>query len=577
MSEAYEEASPRAKRRPMLVGGVAAVLLGCCALLFVAALVFIADPFGLNIFARLTGRYDAAATVMPADTGLYAGVNLLNVNTEEIGRLVQPFVEAVGDGEVENLDGAQNEIAAEIESELGIDIETDVVPWIGQYLGFGVTGFTFDNFGAVESADWILAVEARDRGAADEFLLELRDALSESSGNEIGEQGYEDTTLYVMQSSSPGEQIAFGRSGSLVILGANLAAVQAAVDAQTGDSLDESDHYRQIAGDLPRDRALTVYTTGDEIRAFLAQAGSASPIPVNPAGLPLADFASVATTFSIIESGLQVDMVSYFDPEQLTAAQQALLDAADQPSGTAGLYPDQTLAYLAGQRLDLLWLAIREATGDEVGFDESMDAFGREFGVNPHTELFPLLNGEWAIGLIGGQSGLLAAELEIPLGFSVVAATDRPQELGDTVEAIRGSLEGQLLIVNEIETADLTSYEVSLSETAEPAFYFGLAQGYFFIASSEGAAVETFAGGPALVESEQYQAVQAEFSRGINPAFYVDVRTLLGTLRESRTGFDLLDFNEAVQVLEPVEAVALGNAYEGDLRRTQIIIFIETE
>jgi hypothetical protein len=274
---------------------------------------------------------------------------------------------------------------------------------------------------------------------------------------------------------------------------------------------------------------------------------------------------------------LQIDMVSYFDQEQLTAAQQALLEAADQPSETAEIFPDQTLAYMSGQRLDLLWLAIREATGDEVGFDESMDAFGREFGVNPHTDLFPLLNGEWAIGLMAGQSGLLAEELEVPLGFSLIAGTDRPQELAGTVEDIRSALEGQLLTVREATTDGRTGYEVSLSETAAPAFYFGLEQGYLFIASSEGAAVETFTDGPTLAESEQYQAVQAEFSRGINPALYLDVRALLGTFRESRAGFDLLDFNESVEFFEPIEAIALGNAYEGDLRRTQIIIFIETE
>ena len=577
MSEAYEEPLPKSNRRTMLIGGVAAVLLGCCALLFVVVTVVGLDPFGLNIFARLTGRYDAAATVMPADTGLYAGVNLLNLDSEEIGRLAQPFIEATGDPQVENLDGAQSELVEEIESGLGINIETDVIPWIGQYLGFGITGFTFDNFGEVESADWILAVEARNRGAADEFLLKLRDGLADSSGNEITEQSYGGAALYVMQSGSPAEQIAFGRSGGLVILGANLAAVQAAIDAQDGDSLDESDNYRQIIGDLPRARALTIYTSGDEVREFLDQVGSTAPIPVNPDGLPIANFASSATTFSIVEAGLQIDMVSYFDQEQLTAAQQALLEAADQPSETAEIFPDQTLAYMSGQRLDLLWLAIREATGDEVGFDESMDAFGREFGVNPHTDLFPLLNGEWAIGLMAGQSGLLAEELEVPLGFSLIAGTDRPQELAGTVENIRAALEGQLLIVNETETNGINGYQVGLSETAAPAFYFGLEQGYLFIASSEEAAVETFTDGPTLAESEQYQAVQAEFSRGINPALYLDVRALLGTFRESRAGFDLLDFNESVEFFEPIEAIALGNAYEGDLRRTQIIIFIETE
>jgi hypothetical protein len=60
-------------------------------------------------------------------------------------------------------------------------------------------------------------------------------------------------------------------------------------------------------------------------------------------------------------------------------------------------------------------------------------------------------------------------------------------------------------------------------------------------------------------------------------SFYLDVRSLLGAIREGRTGFELEDFNETVQGLSPLEAVALGTAYDGDVRKTQIVIFIETE
>ncbi len=69
---------------------------------------------------------------------------------------------------------------------------------------------------------------------------------------------------------------------------------------------------------------------------------------------------------------MQIDMVSYFDETQLSATQQALLEAGGRPSETAALFPDQTIGFVNGQRLDLLWLAVREATGDEASFDESM-------------------------------------------------------------------------------------------------------------------------------------------------------------------------------------------------------------
>lgn len=575
--EITEPTAQNPKRRTMLLGGAAAVLLGCCLLLVAAAIVLLADPFGLHIVSRLTGQYDAAATAMPENTRFYAGVNLLNLNAEEIGRITQPFIEAAGDADVESFQGAQEAFSDELETEFDINIETDVMPWLGQYLGFGIIDFSLDNFGEVDSVQWIVAAEARDRNAADEFLIELADSLPDSTGNDLNEQSYEGVTLYVMQSNDPQEQIAFGRSGSLVILGVNVRAVQAAIDAQSGDSLDETGDYRQIIGDLPPGRAVTIFTTGSGLSQLLDQSEGTAAVPINPSGLPLANFASAATTISIVEAGLQIDMVSYFDSEQLSPVQQSLLEAGGQPSETAGLFPDQTVAFANGQRLDLLWSAIREATGDEEGFDESMEAFAREFGFNPNTELFPYLDGEWGLGVIAGPSGLLAEEMNIPLGFTFVAATDRLLELADTIESIRSGLEDQFLIVNEVESEGINSYQVSLSEATGPAFHFGLEQDYLFITSSESALVETFSGGAALTENEQFQAVQSEFTRDINLAFYLNVRALLGTLREGRTGFDLLDFDESVQLFEPVEALALGNAYDNDIRRTQVIIFIETE
>jgi hypothetical protein len=578
MSEEFTEVTPqKSNRRTILIGGVSAVLLGCCALLAIVVVVLVIDPFGFNIITRLTGRYDAAATAMPPNTSFYAGLNLLNTNPIELSQITQPFIEAASDPDIENFEGAQEEFNQQFLSEFGIDAETDIAPWIGQYVGFGVTEFTIGTFGTVESVNWIIAAESRNNDAADEFILKLRDELANASGENITEQSYEEVPLYVMQGSAPDEQIAFGRSGGLVIAAANLTTIQAAIDAQNGDSLDETDNYRQIIGDLPRGRTATIYTSGEGIRNIVESSQSAAGSPLNPAGLPLTNFASTASSLSIVDAGLQLDIVSYFDQNQLTNAQQALLEASGQPLDTAAILPDQTVAYLSGQRLDLLWLAIREATGDETGFDESMDSFSREFGLNPSTILFPLLNGEWAIAVIAGQSGMLADELDVPLGLSMVIETDRPADMANTLDDLRTALEDQFLIVTESESSSINGYQVSLGEGLPEAFSFGLEQNYFYLTSSADTAVEIFSGGPALAENDRYQSFQSEFSRDFNLSFYLDVTALLGTLREGQTDFALEDFNDSVRVLEPLQAIALGNTYDNNIRQTQVIIFIETE
>jgi hypothetical protein len=360
-------------------------------------------------------------------------------------------------------------------------------------------------------------------------------------------------------------------------LGAGAAAVQEAIDAQKGDSLDEQEDYRQLIAQLPRSRALMVYGGGEKLRALLADVVESDAVPLNTEELPFANFSSTAAAVSIVEAGLQVDMVSQFDREQLTANQQALLDAADQQPQTIQVFPQSTLAYMAGQRLDLLWLTIREATGDEVAFDESMDAFGREFGFNPHTDLFPLLDGEWAVGIIPGQSGLLSEEMNVNLGFALLATTSQPAALGQNLESLSSGLQEQRLLVTKEESGGLTRYDVGLDESLPSALSFGFDQSHLFIASGADTTGQIFANSTSLADSTRYQMVQAEFSRGMIPALYIDVRTLLGTLREGRTGFDLEDFNDAVRALQPIQAVGVGNTYDDDSRHTQLILFIETE
>lgn len=571
------EAVPqKSNRRTMMIGGVSAILLGCCGLLFVLIIGVVLDPLDLNILSRLNGRYDAAATVMPADTAVYFGINILNVNQEGLARVTQPFLEIAGDPDIDNLDGAQEEFLSEIESDLQLSVENDIVPWIGQYVGFGITDMTLDGFGEIESIEWVLAIEARDKERADEFLVKFRDIQVEETGQSFSEQTYQDVVIYEMQEVGDFEQLVFGRSDNMVLMAANFRAVQAAIDAQNGDALDESEGYQQIVDDLPRSRALTVFTHGDELRALLERLEGASGVSAEVGSLPLLGYVSSATTFSIVEAGLQIDTVTYTDPDQLTTTQKAMFDAAGQPSSMIQLLPSQTVAYLTGQRLDLLWLTIREATGDEVSFDESMEGFGREVGLNPSTELFPLLNQDWAIALAPAQEGILAEQLEVPVSLLLIAGTDQPGPMAGTVDSLKESLEGQQLVVNPTSAGAVSGYEVSLGEEGSPAFYFGLEQSNFYLATSGSIVQDTFTVEGALAQSERYLTFQDDFSSDMNLAFFIDVRSLLGTIRESRSGFELEDFNESVEFFQPVEAIGIGNAYDGEIRRTQMIIFIET-
>jgi hypothetical protein len=576
-------AAPKRSRRGMyLASGLGAFLLLVCVCLAGIGGVLIVDPFDLYVFERLTGRYDAALVAVPATSTAYASLNLVNAQGEDLDQIIAAFAQATEEGNVQTAGDAIDKIDEMLEEEIGLTFSDDVQPWIGQYVGFSLGQITLDEFGQPENVEWLVAAESRDNEAADRFLEQIRtQAMAERVSITTETAG--DITLYVRVTDNPLEEVAFARSGNLVLVASGSDQLRAAIDAQDeGLSLAESDVYQDLARKLPRNRLLTFYVSGQQLQDLTA--AFSQGVSVLGSDVATTSFAETVISLSAVESGIRMDTVTRYDPEILTEAQRLLLEANDQERETATIMPANSLFYLSGPDLAQSWAVIRERAITSMGqaaFDESMESAVPTVGFNPDTELMPLLDGEWALTVMPGENylldGLQPSDAELNLGIIVLAGTSQQAAMLDTLDKMSSTLQEQAFIIEKSESAGTTLYLVDAGFAEEPQLAFGLDQaGYLFITTNADG-TPLVSDGSGLAGSTRYQEVWTAFPADTRPAFFLDMQGLFGTVREGMDELGRESFDESVRPFSPITYIAAGNLpAEGDIRQGTMIIFVET-
>ncbi len=272
----------------ILLGGTAVLLLLAAALLFL-------DPFGWHILDRLRGKYDAAMTAIPVDSDMYMGLNLLSNNRTRLSEIQDTFTTAAAGSDIES-DELLQELDDFFAQELGISIDKDIVPWLGQFVGFAIVDFELDEFGDVKSFEWVLTAETRDRTASDQFLTKLASGWSTSNEEMARIETYKGVTITQF------EDFVFGRSSSLVMFASSAGTMRQAIDSQAGDSLADTAGYEEAISKLPDDRLLTTYFNGEQINKFLSSVPTILP-HISPENLPTSAIQGTAVAISLVDAG----------------------------------------------------------------------------------------------------------------------------------------------------------------------------------------------------------------------------------------------------------------------------------
>jgi hypothetical protein len=572
---AEEQTQPSNRNRNIVIGAVAAVVLLCACLVIVVGGVIAIDPFGWNVLDQLFGRSDEAAAAMPPDTGIFIGMDLLELTTENIGRIVDPFLSVSGEADIQDFDKALDQLDISLLDELGFTVQDDIMPWFGRFAGFGVSTLELGDFGDVTRLSWSLVISTHDEAASEAFLGKLRDAISSQSGYPFATSSYEDVTIYELAAPDSLEGVAMAQANGLVLLGADAGAIQASLDAKKGDSLADSDDFRALVNELPGNRALTFYADMSRYEA-LQEEMLQSVVPGVISGL---DNAATAFSLSFTDDGLQLDTVSPVDREGMSPDEEGMLDSMSAAPSTDEFYPDVTVVYLAGARLDLVWASIRDslsATMAPQDFDESMAMFAEEFGINPDTQLFPLLDGEWALGVLPSTAGALSDGLQIDLGAALLAQTSDQGALSTNIGVFSTFLEDQGLFVQHATEADRETYTILDGPQGTAIFNLGLTQGYLYVSTDAGTSGRLFGDAPTLADDEGYKQTWKAFPGKMTPVFYLDASGLLGAIREGLDPGMRADFDEVARFVEPISAIAVVTEPGKDTVHTETIVFITT-
>lgn len=551
--------------RMLIIGGIAAL-----------ALVAIIIVGGIFLLPRLFGADESAiAGVMPPETSMLVELNALNLANDETNRIARAFEDVFNEADVEfdaeDPGSGLESLDEQLEEATGLTVTDDILPWIGPNLGLGLVELDIEAMNEGDPPQIIFAATIRDTAVADIFIEDLIDAIEDDTGNRVEEVEYGGALVFEVDSDIESEQIAFGRSSEVFFLTTNINLLEDAIDAQQGENLGDVAEYQDTLAELPADRALTIYVSGQGIEDSAGAVEDTSELEGFDAGM-LEDLGLLGVGMSVtaVADGIQADFVGNF--ESLTEEQQEMLDAQTDDIQTAEFLPESTYVFLVGQRLDLVWQNAMDSLDgvNEDDLDEAMDLFDDMFGFNPGDELLPLLNGEYSLALIDSDEGLIAEQFETDLGLVMMAGTSSSEELAGLAEDFADGVEDQEMSVTDSGNDDVTVYEVE-DPSGELVGAYGTSEDYLVLSTS-GETIETlFLGEANLADSDKYQNAWDAFPRGTIPVMYMDLDGLFAALEDvDPTIGDAADVN-------PVYAFAMGTRAEGNSTHTTMIFFIAGE
>lgn len=245
-------------------------------------------------------------------------------------------------------------------------------------------------------------------------------------------------------------------------------AVRAAIDVRRrgSDSLDESPLADEVRSGLPDDRLADAYVSADGIRELAGRGGLVSQLDT------FADFGAsrgIAAALVAHEDGLQLELDSRLDPEEVKASPGFFAAFPRFVPGLAAELPEDTVAYLGiadpGETAKLL---LEQADAAAPGIAAAFARFNRDLrrggGVDLERGLLPLLDGEGAVAATPGRPLPFLTLIFDGVDESRVRATVA-QLGGALIGAARPGQTGQAPSLGEERIGDVVAHTVRLSQT----------------------------------------------------------------------------------------------------------------
>jgi hypothetical protein len=583
---------PPAPKRGIPEGVV--ILIGVLAFCVFAVAFLAIDPFRWNVVGNLKMLVglggDPVIASIPANSKMYIGIDLLNAQPEKLNRLFKPFADAAG-STTKDTNAAIQDLDKQLKEASGITFTDDIVPWIGKSAGLSIQELQMDANGMPQKVEMVFSVQSRDNDKADAFLKKLKSSIETESDEKLSEAAYANVTIYSLKteaSSGFNAGIAFARSGDVVLVSLTDTSIKSAIDAQKGNSLGKDKVYLALTEKLPKDRLMTMYIAPQQFMEMYFSLLTANPtygaaFSEQTLQLMREQFQKVdgeIISWSIVEAGLQMDILASYVPEKLTAADKSAFTQLKTPLKTVEMLPENTLLFAGGQITSEAWKTMRDQIIKMGGvsqseYDESMSQFEKQFKVNPDKDLIPYLGGEMMLAVMPSSQGLFQ-QAKVNLGAVIaLGSTDSTKVTAavDKFAAAMPALMGQPL--DRKEATGVTYYKMVDPSSKTEMFAMGVGKPYLLVGTSGDVLENLFSAKSSLARSARYQSALKTLPNGAVPSFYIDLEGLLGTIRETMPKTSLESFNKSTQALKPVTLLVAGNSMVNDnLMKITMVVFI---
>lgn len=563
--------TPEKKSRSWVIVVVVVILVACCCLVSIAALLYF-DPFDWGFLGRLTGGYDSIAKAIPEDANMYVSVDMLRFLDEDTRGVINAFAASAGDPDVMNRDEFISKIDKSLMESFGVTFSDDILPWIGQYIGVSFIDFELDSYGEPEYADWVLALESHDKKAVDEFISKIIDFTSKKTGYDFSTQSYKGTDIFELDTPNDYEKIAISHSKGILLISTRASGIQKAIDAQTGVSLSENQDYKDTMDGLPTQRLVTAFLSGNLFSDITAYLGNELDQNIPTPSI----YQSMGISLAIIDDVIRTDVFTAFELDQLSEEQKSNLSSEGSSGEIAVNFPEDTLLFITGGKFGNTWMTIKNLLvdsmgGDEEDFDESMEMFGNEYGLNPDSELFPYLDGEWGLGLYRDQSGIINFQFGIPLGAMLVVETSNQSSLDASINKFMDNFGGfGLITIKEKTISGVPLYVAAPFLLNTTLLSFGTFENHFLLGTNDETLAESFNSDQSLANYAQYKDVWTKFDSGMNPVFYMNFTELTGFMEDYST--------EELGPLDPIMKIAIANSpLKDNTTHLTIFVYVDTQ
>ena len=303
-----------------ILGGVA---------LFVLVVVVGAYYSGwLSNLLLITRPPEYSARYYPDDTLLYAWFTLDPGDGQR--EQMQTIWESLSDNSV--FRDWTDDLEDALRDGFDVDIEDDVLAWIGPEVSFAIRDIDVDDV----EAEAALTIDVRDHGAAEDFLLDFIEYQVEENGADFDRTSSGDFDLWVS------EDVTYALSDQLLVITTDERLMSAIIDRITGEedkSLHEDEYFKESRASLPTRRFTSLYVNGEKAMSVIEDTELGQYLDSHFYDETLPWFAASA---GWIEDGIVFDVVAPLSAEVASVA-------AEIPplSAPARLMTSDTVAMLA--------------------------------------------------------------------------------------------------------------------------------------------------------------------------------------------------------------------------------------